>query len=210
MPRPPNTDERRAQIAASLLEVMSEHGYDGASITRIAEAAGLTSGLIHYHFTNKQQILLAALDVLVEGHRARLEAHLTAAPDNAPARVAAFIDLHLGLGATADPEALACWIFFGGEALRQEPVQTRYAAALEEITSRLAAIITAGLDQGTFHCRSAAEAACAIVATIQGYFVLAATARRLVPPGSAARTTTQMAAGLLGCELPLPSSEGAP
>ena len=36
MGRPSNTDERRAQIAEGLLSVMAKHGYDGATIQRIA------------------------------------------------------------------------------------------------------------------------------------------------------------------------------
>ena len=41
MPRPSNTDQRRAQIIQALLEVMSERGYDGASMQDIEEATGL-------------------------------------------------------------------------------------------------------------------------------------------------------------------------
>src|SRR5690242_8084135 len=76
MPRPSNTEERRAQITGALMKVMARSGYDGASIADIAEAAHLTPGLVHYHFKNKQEILLAALHELVARHRERLEARL--------------------------------------------------------------------------------------------------------------------------------------
>jgi TetR/AcrR family transcriptional repressor of bet genes len=48
-------------------------------------------------------------------------------------------------------------------------------------------------------------AASALVATIQGYFVLAATARSLIPKGSAASSTKKMAEGLLRPARPFPS-----
>src|SRR5262245_52255763 len=125
MPRPSNTEKRRAQISRALVKVMAKHGYGGASIAGIAKAARLTPGLVHYHFENKQEILLAALRDLVARHNDTLESRLAAAGDPV-AEVAAFIDLHLGLGADADPEALACWILLSGEALREPRVRIEF------------------------------------------------------------------------------------
>ena len=50
MARPRNTEERRRQIVDGLRLVMAENGYDGASVQAVAKAAGLTAGLVHYHF----------------------------------------------------------------------------------------------------------------------------------------------------------------
>ena len=52
-------EERRAQIVDGLMRVLPEHGYERASVARIAKAAGLSPGLVHHHFENKQAILLA-------------------------------------------------------------------------------------------------------------------------------------------------------
>ena len=73
MARPSNTDERRLQIMGALVKVMARRGYDGASVADIARAARLTPGLVHYHFKNKQEILLAALRDLVARRDASLE-----------------------------------------------------------------------------------------------------------------------------------------
>lgn len=201
MPRPPNTDERRAQITGGLIKVMAKRGYDGASVNEIAKAAELTPGLIHYHFKNKQEILLAALADLVSRHEERLDEHLAKSSQAAPQQVAAFIDVHLGLGASADPEGLACWILISGEALRQPAVQEDFTTAISGLVKRLETMISAGCDSGAFHHANPAEAAAAIVAAIQGYFVLAAVSRDLVPRGSALRSTLRMAEGLLGASL---------
>ena len=58
MPRPSNTDARREQIVLGLQRVMAERGYEKATVSAIAQAAGLTPGLVHYHFKNKQEMLL--------------------------------------------------------------------------------------------------------------------------------------------------------
>ena len=197
MARPSNTEARREQISAALIKVMATRGYDGASVADIARAARLTPGLVHYHFESKQQILLAALERLVARHLAGLDARLAQAPGDAPAELDAFIDFHLGLGANADPEARACWILLSGEALREPKVRVELERALEALASRLQRVIADGVEQRAFSCERPAAAASALLAVIQGYFVLAATARSLIPKGSAAACTRLMAEGLL-------------
>jgi len=177
---------------------MAKQGYAGASIGDIAKAAGLAPGLVHYHFKNKQEILLEVLHELSARHLARLDARLDAAGSDPCARLDACIDCHLGLGADADPEALACWIVLSGEALREAKVRSRFQKVLAEIASRIARTIEAGVAEREFVCADIPAAASALVATIQGYFVLAATARPLIPKGSAAAATKLMANGLLG------------
>src|SRR6266545_3052310 len=154
MARPSNTEERQAQITGALMKVMAKRGYDGASIADIAKAAHLTPGLVHYHFKNKQQILLAALRGLVARHDSKLEARLGKAGGDPAAEVAAFIDFHLGLGADADPEALACWILLSGEALREPKVRVEFEKALEGTVARVAEVLTRGIEQRVFVCDS--------------------------------------------------------
>lgn len=203
MPRPSNTAERRAQITGALKKVMAKHGYDGASVADIAKAARLTSGLVHYHFESKREILLAAVRDLAGRHGGGLETRLESVRGDPMAEVQAFLDYHLGLGADADPEALACWVLFSGEALRDPKVRLEVEGALGKMASRLEEIIRRGTEAGQFSCEDAGAAAGALVALIQGYFVLAATARAVIPRGSAARSARQMAQGLLLPSKPL-------
>lgn len=206
MPRPSNTEVRRAQITSALMRVMAKRGYDGASVADIAKAARLTPGLVHYHFHNKREILLAALRALALRHDTNLDARLAAAGGDPIEQVAAFIDFHLGLGADADPEALACWILLSGEALREPKIRVEFEKALEATTARLAKLVRGGVERRVFTCDSVEAAASALVAAIQGYFVIAATARRLIPRGSAAPSAKRMAAGLLRPARPFASS----
>jgi TetR/AcrR family transcriptional repressor of bet genes len=203
MARPSNTDQRRSQIAAAFVRLMSKRGYDGASVADVARAARLTPGLVHYHFESKQEILLEALAGLVARHDAGLDRRLAGAAGDPAAEVAAFIDFHLRLGRDADPEVLACWILLSGEALRQPPVRSAHEQAIRGSARRLEAAIRRGVDAGVFRCEAPAAAAAALVAAVQGYFVLAATAPVLVPRGSAAASVKRMAEGLLQSSRPL-------
>jgi TetR/AcrR family transcriptional repressor of bet genes len=196
LPRSSNTTQRRAQIAEALLAVMARRGYERASVIDIAARARLAPGLVHYHFKTKLDILVVATRLLAARHLAILDDALVAAAEPA-AQVAAFIDIHLGLGAHADPDALACWVSIGGEAVRERRIQIEYERALADIADRLTAVIARGVTARAFAKIDTAAAAAALVALIEGYFVVAATAREVVPSGSAASCARAMAEGLL-------------
>ena len=68
-----NTEHRRAAIVSAMLPVMAQHGYERATIQAIAREAGLTPGLIHYHFKSKQEILVSLVKAIMEYARARFE-----------------------------------------------------------------------------------------------------------------------------------------
>jgi TetR/AcrR family transcriptional repressor of bet genes len=197
MARPTNTAERRTEIARGLRRVMAKKGYDGASIPEIAAAAKVAPGIVHYHFRDKKEILLEVLSSLVASHDAAIEAALVKAAGDPARELAAFLDVHLATGRNADPEALACWVALCGEALRDADCKAAYERALTTTARRLAGILRHGARTGAFTCKQPDAAAAALLATIQGYLVLAATARPLIPHSSAAPCARAMAAGLL-------------
>jgi TetR/AcrR family transcriptional repressor of bet genes len=195
LPRPTNTAERRAQIVQGLLQAMAERGYGGASIQTIARAAGLTPGLVHYHFESKQQILIELVRSLSDGLRARYERRARGARDPWK-RLHAFIDAHLALGDDADPQAVACWVAIGAEALRQAEVRQVYEQALRADLELLQGIVVEVLDQEEIPRRHAARIAAGLLAAVQGSYQLAAVAQ-VTPAGFAAPSVRAMAQGLI-------------
>jgi TetR/AcrR family transcriptional repressor of bet genes len=199
--RPSNTAARRGQIAAGLMKVMARKGFDGASVTDVARAAGLASGLVHYHFADKREILLELLGVLVERQTATLDRRAAESESDPARELDALIDALLALRRDADPDALACWVLLAGEALRDERVRAVYDEALAALATRFAACIRRGVARRAFRCASPKAAAGALVAAIQGYVVLSAAAPGVVPRGSAAASVRAMARGLLDPEV---------
>lgn len=189
MGRRRNTEARRAQIVEALLSVMAAEGYAGASIQSIARVADLSPGLIHYHFPNKQSILLALLETLSSRLTERYTARLTEPLDPWQA-LCAWIDAHLAVGEDADPRAVACWVQISAEALRQPAVRQAYQDALAQDFAVLLAHVQA--------LSGSAAIAAGLMAAVQGAYQIAMTAPQMIPPGSAAGTVREMAAGLLG------------
>jgi AcrR family transcriptional regulator len=67
-----STDERREQLLNAGVELLTERGYDQVSIEEIAEAAGVSKGLLYHYFPTKKDFLLAALRRGEEELQARL------------------------------------------------------------------------------------------------------------------------------------------
>lgn len=52
---------RRAQIVAVAVDVLADEGFRAASLAHIAERAGISKGLILYHFGSKEELLRQTL-----------------------------------------------------------------------------------------------------------------------------------------------------
>lgn len=61
--------ERRQDIIARTLEIIAEHGLQGATTARIAAAVGVSEKTLYSHFASKKDLLVAALDAIF--HEAR-------------------------------------------------------------------------------------------------------------------------------------------
>ena len=73
MPKIVDHDQRRDQIALVACRVVAEHGFDQATIVRIAREAGYTTGMVAHYFDTKQDIIIAALRLILR----RIEERLT-------------------------------------------------------------------------------------------------------------------------------------
>ena len=56
---------RRSQIVEATLLLVAEHGLAGASMSRIAEEVGISNAALYRHFASREDILIAAHDVLI-------------------------------------------------------------------------------------------------------------------------------------------------
>ncbi|MCP4810599.1 MAG: TetR family transcriptional regulator [Proteobacteria bacterium] len=194
MGRRSNTAERRAQIVEGLLTVLQDEGYERASVAEVARAAGLkSSGLVHYHFGSKAEILGELMATL----QARLD-------DANGTDIAGFIDAHLALGPDADPRAVTAAVVIAGEAMVDAEVRRRFETALHRSQDELVARIRARRQLPFPTCR---RIAASVLAAIQGAWLLGRTAPRVMPAGDAARTVRDLALALVdgaSMELELP------
>jgi TetR/AcrR family transcriptional repressor of bet genes len=201
MARPSNTDERRRQIVAALQRVMAERGYEGATIAEIARAADLSPGLLHYHFANKQEILVALVGRLAERVQARFAERVDGGTGEPRKRLQAFLDALLAVGAGgADRDALACWVTIGAEAVRLREVRDAYSHAVREQLAMLDQLVRAVLVREGRSTARVRELSAGLLAAVEGAYQLATVVPGTVPEGAAAAALRRMAEGLLAAE----------
>lgn len=63
-------DARREQIIKAAIEVLAEIGYHSSTLSKIANRANISTGLISYHFSGKEDLMRNTLMYLVEQERA--------------------------------------------------------------------------------------------------------------------------------------------
>jgi len=73
VPKIVDHEQRRDEIALIACRVVAQHGFEQATIVRIARAAGYTTGMVAHYFDTKQDIIIAALRLILR----RVEERLT-------------------------------------------------------------------------------------------------------------------------------------
>ena len=58
--------KRRAQIIDAAYDIAARHGLDGITVRRVASKAGVSAGLVLFHFRTKGQLTIALLDWLLD------------------------------------------------------------------------------------------------------------------------------------------------
>lgn len=55
-------EQSRRRILEATVALAAERGYDGTSVALVTQATGLPASSVYWHFTNKDELLAAALD----------------------------------------------------------------------------------------------------------------------------------------------------
>jgi len=72
MPKIVDHEQRRDEIALVACRVVAEYGFEQATIVRIAREAGYTTGMVAHYFDTKQEIVIAALQLILRRSEERL------------------------------------------------------------------------------------------------------------------------------------------
>jgi TetR/AcrR family transcriptional regulator, transcriptional repressor of bet genes len=149
---------RRSQLVVAYAHVLSSSGQAGATMTAIAEHAGVAPGLIHHHFASKHDLQLELMRFLV----ARFRAHLGSAVPVDDASLLAYSDVTLGTGPKADTVAARAWVALFAEAQSDVTLHRRLRRLLD---TEVEGIVRRSA--GTL----AEQDACAIMAYVAGALV---------------------------------------
>ena len=110
MPKIVDHDQRREEIAMVACQVVAERGFEHATVARIARASGYTTGMVAHYYDSKQDIILAALRLILK----RIEQRLTRKRNGGEANLLQVLGEALPLDAQRFTDC-AFWMAFWGQ-----------------------------------------------------------------------------------------------
>jgi TetR/AcrR family transcriptional regulator, fatty acid metabolism regulator protein len=164
-----STEERRHTILRAAYRVMAREGVHRTPLDRVAAEAGVSKGLLLYHFHSKDELALAAMEWVLDATAARVRKALADTTSPADA-ISAVID-----AVWITPEANRDFFRFYLDGVEH---QTR-SPGFEDLGTTAAAIINglyqdvieAGLNEGVFDAADPVAAAVDMRAIIEGSFL---------------------------------------
>jgi len=114
-PRTESKEVRRRQLIDATIKSISKHGISGTTMTTVTGIAGLSIGLVNFHFKTKDILFEETLRFLAEEHRDQWKKSYDKADLTPEAKLLAIVDAHYH-PKIFNRKKLAVWFAFYGEA----------------------------------------------------------------------------------------------
>ena len=143
-PRKASREFRRQQFIDATIATLARVGFSRATLTEVAATAGLSHGLIIFHFQTKEKLLTETLQFMAREYRDNWVEALAVAPQTPAAQLDALIRAEFADQICA-PERLAAWSALWAEA-QSRPIYQENCAEFDReylhVIERLCADLT--------------------------------------------------------------------
>ncbi|MEB8385852.1 TetR family transcriptional regulator C-terminal domain-containing protein [Rhodobacteraceae bacterium KMM 6894] len=113
--RTASKEVRRQQLIEATIESIAKYGISGTTTTTVTGFAGLSLGLVNFHFKNKDTLMEETLRFLAQEHSAHWQKRVQAAVNDPATQLQAQVDSHFHPD-ICTRKKLAVWFNFYGEA----------------------------------------------------------------------------------------------
>jgi TetR/AcrR family transcriptional repressor of bet genes len=134
-PRTLDRSTRRSQVIEATIECLAERGFSRTTVTDVARRAGISHGLVLFHFQSKDNLLAEVLDFLADEYQSNWQEALATTEDAPEAQIIAMLKADFA-PAICTPARLAAWCAYWGESQSRPLYQSRCGAndALHDAT----------------------------------------------------------------------------
>ena len=126
--------KRRRELIESTMDSISRRGLNDTTIAVVAKGAGLSRGIVNFHFQSKEILLTETLQYLSRTYRNHWLEKYRAAPADAVQRLVAIFQADFD-PAICNPRNLAVWYAFWGEA-KSRPVYSELCGDRDDDRNR--------------------------------------------------------------------------
>jgi AcrR family transcriptional regulator len=162
-------NQRRSQLIRAAYKVVGQKGYYDFTIRDIAQEAGLSTGLVHYYFKNKEDLLLNLLKEMNANLKHYLNKALTALSDPRD-KLLAFCDQAFDL---LDKEKAYFYvlIYFWAQINHNNRIRKANVKLFQSYRDEIAAILKEGAAKGLFIVADVKLTSVIIISLIQGTII---------------------------------------
>jgi len=167
MGRKKMADERRKQIFIGLFNAIVKKGFTSCTITEISREAGMSRGILHYYFSNKQEMQLELMKSLGDTHYDQILA-LADSTNDVREKIKKIIEFHYLDESKPFHDTVGVWVEFWGQSPHDRKVQQAIRRNQARIRKLIAGLIDEGIDEGIFRHIDSLGAASVILGMIEG------------------------------------------
>ena len=113
--RKASKETRRQQLIEATIDSLAKRGYSDTTLADVADGAGLSRGIVNFHFESKENLLIATLQFMAEEYADHWNAALEKAGPETAGRLWALVHADFDRK-ICTKRKLAAWCAFWGEA----------------------------------------------------------------------------------------------
>jgi len=148
-PRKLSRAARREQLIEATILVLARNGYARATLSDVARTAGLSHGLVNFHFQSKELLLAETLTYLSDEYRESWTQALAAAGPDPAHQLDALLRADFS-PLMFTPARLAAWVAFWGEAQSRPLYREKCGAKDDDHANCKQDICAALIQQGDY------------------------------------------------------------
>jgi TetR/AcrR family transcriptional repressor of bet genes len=128
--RKASKETRRQQLIEATIDSLAKRGYSETTMADVADGAGLSRGIVNFHFESKEKLLVATLQYMADEYSAHWRAALLKAGDDPARQLSALVQADFDR-TICNKRKLAAWCAFWGEA-KSRPTYQALCGANDE------------------------------------------------------------------------------
>ena len=158
-------EERRKQLIDATISVIGEAGISGATLPEITRRAGLSLGLVNFHFGSKDGLIRAVLMALAEEHRDMWQVQAGRGDLSPAGKIGAIVEAQFH-PRICNRRKLAVWFAFFGNPMHRKSYRTTATGIDDERMAVVTDLCTGIISEGDYSGVVARD----VAATLEGLF----------------------------------------
>ncbi|PBB34118.1 MAG: transcriptional regulator BetI [Mesorhizobium sp.] len=167
--RKASKEVRQLQLIEATIDSLAKRGYAETTMADVADGAGLSRGIVNFHFESKEKLLVATLQYMYDEYSAHWRAALQKAGDDPARQLQALVwaDFDRSI---CNKRKLAAWCAFWGEA-KSRPTYQALSSSRDAYYQQVFIDLCATLKQSGGYAYEPQVMALALSAMLEGLWL---------------------------------------